>query len=242
MSFFNAGQATSFEISIKHDFMTIVAPDVYQLPLFFGNMINCYIADSFLIDAGIRSSFPKIHKAVRKLPIEAHVLTHAHPDHQGSSHAICNALNIPLWCSAPEQAQAQSGRVIGEYPSPGHPIPRWQQRCWAGPGQPVSKILKENDHIGSFTVIETPGHSSGHLSFFREADGTLILGDVATNINLLTGIRGLHQPPGLFTKDKQQNISSLKKLAQLNPRIICFGHGSVLHNNQRQFEQFAAKL
>ena len=27
-----------------------------------------------------------------------HALTHAHPDHQGSSHAICQKLEIPLWC------------------------------------------------------------------------------------------------------------------------------------------------
>lgn len=222
--------------------MKTVAPGVYQLPLFFGHMINCYIADGFLIDAGIRSSFSKIYKAVQGLPLEAHVLTHAHPDHQGSSHAICTALNIPLWCSAPERERAISGRVTVEYPAPEHPIPRWQQQFWAGPGHAVDRILKEQDHIGSFTVIETPGHSSGHLSFFREVDGTLILGDVATHINLLTGIRGLHLPPGLFTKDHEQNIGSLKKLAQLNPRIICFGHGPVLYNDKRQFERFASKL
>ncbi|MNS76087.1 putative metallo-hydrolase YflN [compost metagenome] len=222
--------------------MTTVAPGVYHLPLFFGHMINCYIADGFLIDAGIRSSFSKILKAVQTLPIEAHVLTHAHPDHQGSSHAICTALGIPLWCSAPEQEQAASGKVTGEYPSPRHLIPRWQQQYWAGPGHPVARTLKENDRIGTFTVIETPGHSSGHLSFFREEDGTLILGDVATNIHLLTGIRGLHLPPGLFTKDKELNICSLKKLAQLHPRTICFGHGPVLRNDKSQFEHFAEKL
>ena len=35
-------------------------------------------------------------------------------------------------------------------------------------GVAVPQTLKENDIIGGFTVIETPGHSSGHLSFFRE--------------------------------------------------------------------------
>ena len=30
--------------------------------------------------------------------VSAHALTHAHPDHQGSSHAVCERLGIPLWC------------------------------------------------------------------------------------------------------------------------------------------------
>lgn len=222
--------------------MKLVAPGVYHLPLFLGHMINCYVADGFLIDAGIRSSFSKIYSAVQSHALEAHVLTHAHPDHQGSSHALCQALNIPLWCSAAEQAAAESGRVIEEYPAPKHIVPRWQQRFWAGPGHKVQKTLKEQDRIGSLTVIETPGHSGGHLSFFREADGLLILGDVATNVNLLSGISGLHLPPNLFTKDKEQNINSLRKLSQLNPNIICFGHGPVLRNDKRQFETFISRL
>jgi glyoxylase-like metal-dependent hydrolase (beta-lactamase superfamily II) len=96
-----------------------------------------------------------------------------------------------------------------------------------GKGHKVDRTLKENDLIGGFSVIETPGHSSGHLSFYREKDGVLIIGDVATNMNLLTTIKGLNLPPGLFTSNKEENISSLQKLARLNPTLICFGHGGI---------------
>ena len=68
------------------------------------------------------------------------------------------------------------------------------------------------------------------------------MGDVATNMNLITTAEGLHLPPDLFTKDKEENIKSLKKLAALAPRVLCFGHGPVLKNNNRQFERFAGKL
>jgi glyoxylase-like metal-dependent hydrolase (beta-lactamase superfamily II) len=106
----------------------------------------------------------------------------------------------------------------------------------------VTKTLKSGDSVEGFKIIETPGHSSGHISFFREKDGVLILGDVATNMNLLTTVSGLHLPPAIFTSDKEENINSLKELAKLNPRIICFGHGPVLKNKDKKFEKFVAKL
>jgi hypothetical protein len=52
---------------------------------------------------------------------------------------------------------------------------------------------------------------------------------------------GLRLPPNMFTSDQQRNIKSLQKLAQLNPSVICFGHGPVLQNTNRKFEQFVAK-
>jgi len=61
---------------------------------------------------------------------------------------------------------------------------------------------------------------------------------VATNINLLTTAVGLRLPPGIFTSDQKQNIQSLEKLAKLNPAIICFVHGPVMRNTDREFEKF----
>nr|WP_317039081.1 MBL fold metallo-hydrolase [Flavobacterium sp. Root935] len=172
--------------------MKNIAKDVYQIPLFPRNAINCYLIEDVLIDAGIRTSANKIIKALKDKSVTKHVLTHAHADHQGSSKVICETLNIPLLCSEPEKAFAENGNVITEYPNPNHIISKFQKNFWAGKGHPVSGTLKEGDQIGGFTVIETPGHSRGHLSFFREKDGILIVGDVMTNMNLLTTKTGLH--------------------------------------------------
>ncbi|KIO53837.1 MBL fold metallo-hydrolase [Flavobacterium hibernum] len=221
--------------------MKNIAKDVYQIPLFPRNAINCYVIEDVLIDAGIRSSANIIIKALKDKTIIKHALTHAHADHQGSSKIICEMLNIPLLCSEPEKAAAENGNVIFEYPNPNHVIPKFQKQFWAGKGHQVSEILKESDKIGGFTVIETPGHSSGHLSFFRESDGVLIVGDVMTNMNLLTTKVGLHEPPQLFTSDKETNRKSILKLAALKPKILCFGHGPVLKNNG-ELEKFVRKL
>ncbi|MFD2943213.1 MBL fold metallo-hydrolase [Flavobacterium notoginsengisoli] len=211
--------------------MKHIAKDVYQIPLFPRNAINCYLIEDILIDAGIRSSANTILKALKDKTVNKHALTHAHADHQGSSKVICETLNIPLLCSEPEKEFAKNGNVIEEYPNPNHFISKFQKNFWAGKGHPVSQTLKEGDQIGGFTIIETPGHSSGHLSFFREKDGVLIVGDVMTNMNLLTTKVGLHEPPSLFTADQETNRKSILKLASLKPKILCFGHGPVLFNN-----------
>lgn len=221
--------------------MIEIAKDVFHIPLMPRNSINAYLIEDVLVDAGIRSSQARILHAVKGKTVTIHALTHAHADHQGSSKTICERLKIPLWCSEPEKLQAETGNATKEYPFQNHIVTRFQRRYWAGEGFKVSKTLKEGDEAGGFKVIETPGHSSGHISFFREKDGVLIVGDAVLNMNLLTTLVGLRQPPGLFTLNKEQNIDSIFKLASLQPKILCFGHGPVLIN-KGEFEKFVRKV
>ncbi|ADR22015.1 MBL fold hydrolase [Marivirga tractuosa] len=222
--------------------MQKIAKDVFHIPLMPRNSINCYIIEGVLVDSGIRTSYNKIQKSIKEVSIHSHALTHAHPDHQGCSDLICKKHWVPLLCHEKEVVRTETGLVTSEYPSNKSIIARFQQRYWAGSGHIVTKTLKNGDSVEGFKVIETPGHSSGHISFFRERDGVLILGDVATNMNLLTTISGLYLPPAIFTSDKEENINSLKELSKLNPRIICFGHGPVLKNNDNSFEKFVDKV
>ena len=221
--------------------MKQIAKNVYQIPLMPRNSINCYLIDDILIDSGIRSSGNQILKSIQNSKINAHALTHAHADHQGSSNFICTKSNIPLWTSEWEKTNAESGIVTNEYPNKNHFIAKFQQSFWAGVGHKVSRILKEGDDVGSFTVIETPGHSNGHLSFFREYDRVLIVGDTLMNMNLITTFVGLNHPPDLFTSDIKINKVSIKKIYDLKPKILCFGHGPVLYDNgelQRFIESY----
>ena len=222
--------------------MNKIAENVYHIPLIPRNSINVYLIEGFLVDAGIRSSFSKLERTLKDRNVHTHVLTHAHADHQGSSKQICEVLDIPLWCSKQEKPQAESGYATKEYPRQNHLITKFQQKFWAGDACKVNKTIQEGDTLGNFEVIETPGHSSGHLSFFRERDGILIAGDAAVNMNLLTTIAGLHEPPILFTKDRELNRISLKKLAKLKPKTICFGHGPILQNENGKFEQFVSEV
>lgn len=218
-----------------------IAPEVFQIPLMPRNSINCYIIEGVLVDSGIRSSYSTVKKAIQKIPVYQHILTHAHADHQGCSDQICAEFVIPLLCHPDEVFRTETGMVTNDYPTPQHWIAKLQQKYWAGQGHKVERTIVENDRIGNFRVIETPGHSAGHISLFRERDGVLIIGDAAINMNLLTTATGLRLPPNIFTSDQQRNIESLVKLAKLNPSIICFGHGPILQNTDRKFEQFVTK-
>lgn len=90
-------------------------------------------------------------------------------------------------------------------------------------------------------MLETPGHSRGHVAYWRESDRVLILGDVLNNMNVMTGIPGLHEPPAVFTPDPARNRSSARRLAALRPQLTCFGHGPPLRDPGR-LADFVARL
>ena len=70
----------------------------------------------------------------------------------------------------------------------------------------------------------------GTSSFFRDSDRVAIAGDLLANINFLTWQEGLRQPPWFFSVDPAENRRSVRKLAELNPSLVCFGHGPPLRN------------
>jgi glyoxylase-like metal-dependent hydrolase (beta-lactamase superfamily II) len=69
----------------------------------------------------------------------------------------------------------------------------------------------------------------------------LVLGDAAMNRHPWTGRRGLQEPVGLGTLDRELNRASLRRLAELQPAIVCFGHGEPLTEPMR-FRAFVAGL
>jgi glyoxylase-like metal-dependent hydrolase (beta-lactamase superfamily II) len=196
------------------------------------NAINVYVAGDVLIDAATRQAERRIFRQIDGLRLSAHALTHAHPDHQGCSHVVCERLGIPLWCGRADvrAMETRGGIVSAQAP---RLINRLQQRYWVGPPHPVSRALAEGDEVAGFTVLESPGHSPGQVAYWRESDRVLILGDVLSNVNVRTGRPGLHEPLEVFTPDPRRNRASARRLAELRPRLTCFGHGAPLRDPGR---------
>jgi glyoxylase-like metal-dependent hydrolase (beta-lactamase superfamily II) len=220
--------------------MKQLAEDVYMLKGFPPNAINVYVAGEVLIDSATRQAEKRIFKQIAGRKLTAHALTHVHPDHQGCSHVVCERLGIPLWVGQDDvPAMETVGSVVGTK------VPAWtkriQERYWVGPPHPVSRALREGDEVAGFTVLDTPGHTRGHVSFWRESDRVLILGDVINNMNLITGIPGLNEPPALFAVDPAQNRASIRRLAALRPALAMFGHGAPLRDPDK-LADFAAQL
>jgi glyoxylase-like metal-dependent hydrolase (beta-lactamase superfamily II) len=216
-----------------------LAPDLYLLDGFPPYAINVYLMDDVLVDAGTRHARRRILRQLTGRSVTAHALTHAHPDHQGSSHAVCSALGIPLWCGELDADAAESGRVMERQPR--HPVNAVIGRVFPGPGHPVARRLREGDDVAGFRVLDVPGHSAGHVAFWRETDRALICGDVFTNIDTMTGIPGLHEPKPYFTPDPARNRESMRRLAGLEPALVCFGHGRPLRDPAK-LRSFVEKL
>jgi hydroxyacylglutathione hydrolase len=217
-----------------------LAEGVHQLEGRPRNAINVYLVEDVLIDAGTRQAKGRILRQLQGQTVTAHALTHAHPDHQGSSHAVCERLGIPLWCGEGDVPAMETPGAIKNPKAPGW-LNRIQERFWTGPPHPVAKVLHEGDVVAGFTVLETPGHSAGHVSFWREADRVLIVGDVLGNMNFITGIPGLSLPPDVFTPNPDRNRESARRLAALEPALACFGHGAPLRD-PKKLSEFAARL
>ncbi len=220
--------------------MKQLTDDLFVLEGFPPYAINVYLLGDVLVDAGTRFDARRILHRLRGRTVRLHALTHAHPDHQGASHVVCEALGIPLWCGeADADAMETPGEVMARMPK--HWLTRMIGPLWTGPAHPVSRRLREGDQVGSFTVIETPGHTVGHISFWRPADGVLVVGDVVANFHIYTGWPMLREPERIFSIDPALNRQSARRLAALEPKLICFGHGPPMRDTRR-FVEFAKAL
>jgi hydroxyacylglutathione hydrolase len=225
--------------------MKQLADGVWHLNTFFlPNSINALLvkggAETVLIDAGTRHSAKGILRDLKGHTLTAHALTHAHPDHQGSSHEVCTKLEIPYWVPERDVPAAENPDLIREL-QPDHIVANFFTRTMIGPAHPVDRALHEGDEVAGFQVIDVPGHSAGHIAFWRASDGVLILGDVLNNMDVLTAIPGLREPKTFLTPDPEENRRSAKLLGPLEPKLALFGHGAALRDGPK-FRQFVDAL
>jgi hydroxyacylglutathione hydrolase len=189
--------------------MRRVAEDVFQIPLAPRDGVNAYLLGDVVVDAGTSGAGKRLVRALQGHAVGVH------------------AFEVPVWVGERDRADVESGRPL-------------VADSWAKPivgrlarYEPVdvARSLHEGDAIGpGFVVLETPGHSAGHVSFWREADRTLVCGDVLVNMHLITTARGLREPPAIFTPDPARNRDSARRLAALEPELVLFGHGPPLRD------------
>lgn len=215
-----------------------IAEDVWQIPLLPRNGVNAYVVGDVLVDAGAKPLAKKVLQAVAGRTISAHAITHAHGDHVGGSRQVVDALDVPFWCPAGDANDVEAGRqTIAE--SPAKPLMNAGAKF---DSVPIARRLQEGDEIGAgFVVLDTPGHSPGHISFWRERDRVIVCADVFFNLHFLTLRYGLRQPVKAFTVDPALNRASERKIAALKPEVVAFGHGPVLRD-PAAIERFVAGL
>ena len=186
-----------------------------------------------LVDAGARFDGKKILKQLEGRDLAAHALTHAHPDHQGASKLVCETRGVPFWVPAGDVEKAEHPEKI-RTEQPENAINRMFFKTMAGPGHTVDRPLNEGDEVAGFKVLDAPGHSKGHVAYWRESDRVLILGDVLNNMDVFTGIpacasrrRCSLRTPSL-NRDVDQEAGRARAVAGvLRPRRAAAGHREV---------------
>jgi glyoxylase-like metal-dependent hydrolase (beta-lactamase superfamily II) len=170
------------------------------------------------------------------------VLTHAHFDHVGALEALLHVWDVPVYAH-PLELPFLSGRA--DYPPPdptvgGGLAPR------LGPPVPHRgidlgdrvKALPPNRTVPGmpgWRWLHTPGHSPGHVSFYRESSRLLIAGDALTTttqellFSVGTQQQELHGPPAYFTIDWERARRSVVALAGLQPAALAGGHGEPMN-------------
>jgi len=221
-----------------------IAPGVHQIALTPRDGINAYLLGQVLVDTGVAPSARKLAPLVREHGVEAIALTHAHGDHVGSARKLADEFGLPVWSGVADRDAVESGKAVKKAPFDQPGLSLVAGILGDFKGVPVARTLAEGDELtAGFTVLDAPGHSPGHVAFWRESDGVLIAGDVFFNMHVLTTAPGLRQPPGPFTVDPAQNRESERKLAALAPSVVGFGHGPVLAREAgERLQKFVANL
>jgi len=195
-----------------------------------------------LIDAGLKGSAGRITRWAaehfREAPPQAIVLTHAHFDHVGAIDDLLESWRVPVYAHREELPYITGER---SYPSPdpsvgGGVMARMASLYPRGPidlGARVRELPMDGSipSLPGWRWVHSPGHTAGHVSLFRDADRTLIVGDAFCTTKqesffaVATQRPELHGPPAYFTTDWDAARDSVRRLASLEPAFIAPGHG-----------------
>lgn len=220
-----------------------ITDDVFGLRIAMVNVFALTSPDGTwaLIDAGPPHSAIHIRAWVEtqfgsKARPQSIILTHGHFDHAGSAEELANAWDVPVYAHSLE-LPFLTGQ--SQYPAPNAPsasglmkplsslYPRQQAIVPRAVTLPEDRSLPG---LARWRWIHTPGHTDGHVSFFRDRDRTLISGDsfCTTNADSAAAIANL--PPELhgpttYTSNWTAAKLSVESLAALEPLAIAPGHG-----------------
>ncbi len=213
--------------------MERVASGVYQV----SKGVNAFIIDGdegvVLVDTGLPNRQGTIVESLADLgrsakDVTAILLTHGHIDHLGGAAALQSASGASVYASQIDAPIAQGDRrpppppVIERIPI----LPALVNLLPSAAPVTVDHFVAEGISDGlpsDISVIDSPGHTSGHVSYLLDRDGGILFaGDAAV------GSHG-EVKRGWFNRKTESIDASIRHLGTTEFDIACFGHSNAIH-------------
>ncbi|MFH5805532.1 MBL fold metallo-hydrolase [Alienimonas sp. DA493] len=220
---------------------------------------GCGAGNWVLLDAGLPGTADRIREVAAErfaaggtdagapCPPAAILMTHGHFDHVGVLEELAAEWDVPV-LAHPAEAPFLTGRESYPPPDPmaGGGLVNLSSALFPRGPVDVGDRLRTLETDGApdgggpvpplpgWRWLPTPGHTPGHVSFWRPSDRTLLSGDAVISTEqesayaVATQREEVHGPPMYFTPDWSAAAASARKLAALEPETLVTGHGRAL--------------
>ena len=212
--------STAGEAPTSSSALTGAGHDWHRVDLGF---VSAYIlyrnGEATVVDTGVDGSAMSIESGLGQVglgwgDVSGLIVTHRHPDHQGSVQGVlANTPPDTPWHAGAADLDAITAPHAGQ-------------------------AVGDGDVVGGLEIIESPGHTAGHICVLDTASGILVAGDALNGEN--GGVVGPN--PG-FSDDIDLANASVTKLAGFDYEVVLFGHGEpVLEGGSTAVTDLAATL
>lgn len=190
-----------------------------------GMSVYSFFVDGLLIDTGSYSLSQEFQSFFKGIPIEQLALTHSHEDHAGNAAWIQHHKNVPIYI---HRDSVNLCAEDGDYPL-------YRQALWgkrpAFVAQPFGQTLQTN--AATWDVIETPGHTTDHLSFYNRETGAMFTGDLFI------------QPKTKVVLDEENivhTLASLRKIVNYDFDVVYCCHAGFIVDGRTKIHEKIAYL
>lgn len=190
-----------------------------------------------LVDTGFGSDAPELVPWLRAHGVAPEALalvvnTHFHSDHVGGNHHLQSRWRTEIAAQA-DEAAAVNGRDRDAC--------RAQWLCQPVEAYRVGRALRAGERIEtgetSWEVIETPGHTAGHISLWCQARRAVVLGDALHDADL-----GWVGPYREGPDAARRAAETVGRIARLGARVGFSGHGPAILDMDAAVERARRRL
>ena len=200
--------------------------------------------DVTIVDAGVPGKTDQVLAGLREVgrqprDVKRILITHYHQDHVGGLSVLAETTGAKVYAPRNEAAFIRSGGTPPPVNKKGvlgaivYRMASFNEQ----PGHPVHHEVSGGDEIdgaGGVRVVDTPGHSVGHVVYLLPNDGVVFVGDAAANLTRLDAMP--------INEDFPTAEKSFRALAELDFEVAGIAHGrQITSNGSARFRKAARR-